>query len=154
MLNQLTITFATFDCTLFQNQLSTPLNHFCSDSIFFSIAMLQLVGKIWAAYSVVKAVVVFILLCHHLCQPHTLLPCHLSRPPNLRALAVLVKSLEQHSQRRVCEVDEAHLCGSSLPTGHIALLALGRSHSVAKFICLFDWVVFFKSRNIFHWQIC
>ena len=33
-------------------------------------------------------------------------------------------SLEQHPQRHIHEVDEARLCGSSLPTGPIALPAL------------------------------
>ena len=40
--------------------------------------------------------------------------------------SVSVKQLEQHSKRRICEVDEARLCGSSLPVGPIALPALGR----------------------------
>ena len=32
------------------------------------------------------------------------------------------------SQRRICEVDEGRLCGSSLPMGPLALPALGLSH--------------------------
>ena len=41
-------------------------------------------------------------------------------------------SLEQHPQRHMHEVDEARLCGSSLPTGPIALPALGRSRPGGK----------------------
>ena len=41
--------------------------------------------------------------------------------PSPAAPALLVKQLEQHSQRCSHEVDEARLSDSSLPTGHIAL---------------------------------
>ena len=49
----------------------------------------------------------------------------LTRPRKLQHLQCW--SLEQHPQRCIREVDEARLCGSSLPTGPTALPALGRS---------------------------
>ena len=49
----------------------------------------------------------------------------LTRPGNCGTCSV--GQLEKHPQRCICEVDEAELCGSSLPTGPIALPAPGRS---------------------------
>ena len=40
--------------------------------------------------------------------------------PREQKPAVLVRKFEQHCQRRICEVDDARLCGFSLPIEPIA----------------------------------
>ena len=47
--------------------------------------------------------------------------------PRVQRPAVLVRKFEQHSQRRIREVDDTRLCGFSLPIEPIAHSTLGRS---------------------------